>query len=327
MSPNIQKALDHFKSHYQKRLGEGIQEKRLPIAKAPQNLLLQHPLLKKNNGPRIFHHGKKTKDIIILTHGYTDSPFYLQALGLRFHQAGLNVIMPLLPAHGYKNLGSRMEDKTLDKQWRKTIDHAVETAALMGSRISIGGFSTGGALGLDKILRDRKKQINGGLFLFAAAIDIGDLNELASGSGFLQSIAKLMEGDLPGEGKDPYKYPVMSTAGGMEVGQIVRDNHDRLRKGKGHKKIKVPVFAAHSVHDKTAKLEGLTQLMSDHVEVGATLLLTQKIEHGCLPLAKDIKLQTGHQHKLTYPPIANPQFNWMAEGMLSFFEKVVKKLR
>ena len=41
---------------------------------------------------------------------------------------------------------------------------AVEFAKLLGKKVSIGGFSTGGALSLNKILRD-SNSIKGGLFV------------------------------------------------------------------------------------------------------------------------------------------------------------------
>lgn len=57
----------------------------------------------------------------------------------------------------------------------------------------------------------------------------------------------------------------MSSTGGIEVGNIVNENNRRLDGGKGKATVKVPVFAAHSAHDKTARLGGLISFMEDHV--------------------------------------------------------------
>lgn len=336
----IQAAGTFFEKHYQERLGT-IRTIDLSTASSgagvTQDITHLHqeglqnnaivytsPLLKPGNGPRIFHHNRKMEDVIVLTHGYTDSPYYLQAVAVGFYKIGFNVIMPLLPAHGLNELGEALEDRSLDRQWRETIDHAVDTAAQLGNRISIGGFSTGGALSLNKLLNDRSNQINGGLFLFSAAISVGSMNEALTKINFLQSIARMIEGALTGIGRDPFKYPAMSKAGGMEVAQIVNDNNRLLEDGKEKRKIKQPVFAAHSAHDKTATLNGLMDFMKEHVEEGVAMVISQSVEHACLPLETAINLNPG-TNKLNYPPIANPKFKWMIKGILDFVNQEVRK--
>ena len=325
MNSAIETAIQRFRSHYDDRLGSvSVITPETPGFK--HTVLFDHSDLKADNGPRIFHHGDKTADVIVLTHGYTDSPYYLQAVARRFYEAGLNVVMPLLPAHGLKNPGEALQDKSLDSQWKNTIDNAIETAAFLGDRLSIGGFSTGGALSINKVLRDESGLISGGLFLFSAAIGLGDLNEAASKLGFLQTIIKLIEGETKGEGRDPYKYPEMSATGGIEVGNIVNENNRRLDGGKEKTRVKIPVFAAHSAHDKTARLGGLISFMEDHVDNGASVIISESVEHACLPLEKDILLNDQYNNELSYPPVANPKFGWMMESTLSFFEREVRKV-
>ena len=341
--PSIQKAITHFEKHYQNRLGEisHIDLHALKTLTSPEPsltqdveqlfeaglennaVILHNNQLKLGNGPRILYHSEKKDDVIILTHGYTDSPFYLQAVAIAFYKIGFNVIMPLLPAHGLVDLDEAMEDPKLDKRWRKTIDHAVDTAALLGKNISIGGFSTGGALSVNKVLNDKKNQINGGLFLFSAAISVGYLNETLTKLGFLQSIARVMEDNFKGIGRDPFKYPGMPKTGGMEVAQIINDNNRLLTDGKEPRKITIPVLAAHSAHDKTATLNGLMDFMKNHVERGVAVVISHNVEHACLPLETDIRLMDG-DNKLSYPPNANPKFKWMIKGILDFVENEVR---
>ena len=38
--------------------------------------------------------------MIVLIHGITDSPYYMEAIGKQFYAKGYNVVLPLLPAHG-----------------------------------------------------------------------------------------------------------------------------------------------------------------------------------------------------------------------------------
>ena len=57
------------------------------------------------NYPAIFSHGEKTKDVIVLTHGLTDSPYYMQAIGERFYQEGLNVVLSITAGPWFKGSG------------------------------------------------------------------------------------------------------------------------------------------------------------------------------------------------------------------------------
>jgi hypothetical protein len=58
-----------------------------PASNAPFRILApwpgyyyHHDDLRLKNGPRILYHDRYTKDVIVLTHGLTDSPYYLQAV-------------------------------------------------------------------------------------------------------------------------------------------------------------------------------------------------------------------------------------------------------
>ncbi|MFT5166793.1 MAG: hypothetical protein ACI8P3_002025, partial [Saprospiraceae bacterium] len=100
-SKNIQKAIEDFQAHYQKRLGKTTVETEI-LGKNKACSYINSNKLKKGNSPRIYHHGKITTDVIILTHGLSDSPHYMEAVAKRFFNIGVNVVMPLLPAHGLK---------------------------------------------------------------------------------------------------------------------------------------------------------------------------------------------------------------------------------
>ena len=177
----ISEAFEKFKNHYAARLGQvevATDLPKIPEIKAP--FIVKSAKLKDVNYPTIFSQGQRTSDVIVLTHGLSDSTHYMLAIGKRFYQHGLNVVLPLLPGHGLKDPDKAMEDRNLDVKWRQEIDHAVDVGLLLGDRISLGGFSTGGALSLNKILRD-PNNIKGILFIFSAAIDLGFLIETSSG--------------------------------------------------------------------------------------------------------------------------------------------------
>lgn len=312
--------LDFFKSHYTTQLGESeFRNMRLPWAH--QSLCLENRLLKPANGPRLLLQEKPGRDVVILVHGLSDSPYYVQAIARRFYQQGCQVVMPLLPAHGLIDPDPVIKDELLDQKWRATIDHAVQTAALLGDRISIGGFSTGGALSLNRILRD-PSHINGGLFLFSGALSIGSLAEVAGRLDFIQSITRITDGTVIGVGRDPYKYPMLPSFAGLELADIINENKELIE----GKKVPLPVFAAHSVHDSTALLPGILQFMEKNVQEGVTVLISAQVTHANLPLEEDITLDTSEKLGPDAPPAANPLFDWMMTAAIQFFRDKIDQV-
>jgi len=316
MKENI---LPFFSNHYENSLGP-LQILENPIGNTTKiHFELNSQLLRPHNGPRLLYHGHPTTDVLILTHGLSDSPHYVSAIAQRFFEKGVNVLLPLLPAHGLRNPDKAMEDKQLDHKWRSEIDGIVEVAQQMGDRLSIGGFSTGGALGLNKILRS-PKTITGGLFLFSAAIDV-KLVKTLSKSTIAQFVTRLTDGKVIGGGRDPYKYPTFPYFGAVELGQIINEN-GKLLEGT---KISQPVFAAHLAHDNAAKVEGITRLLANHVKKGESFIFYEDIQHAELPLDQNIRLNNNFSVGPTSPPKANPKFEIMMAHALRFFEEEVSR--
>lgn len=298
---------------------------------------LESPDLRPGNGPRVFHHGKKTEHVIVLTHGLSDSPGYMADIGQYFYRAGLNVILTLLPGHGLNDPDAAFEDKNLDSYWRQTIDRAVSLAAAFGEVISLGGFSTGGALSYNRILRDLhqgREDIKGGLFLFSAAIELVSMTE------FMVNIApaillKRMDGLLKGTGPDPYKYPVLPKFGAKELDDII-DENNRLSVGK---MLEQPVFAAHCLWDDTADVQGVLHLLKNHAKVSSAYIIGEAIKKKKVTLTDEGNEQTewvnaAHATLPVGTPIVlgdglgevgpNPQFHQMMHAAIEFFNLHVR---
>jgi alpha-beta hydrolase superfamily lysophospholipase len=286
--------------------------------------------LRENNYPMIFSHGEKTADVIVLTHGLTDSPYYMHAIGERFYDKGLNVVLPLLPAHGLEKPCTALEDIELEEKWKKEIDDAAEVALLLGDRVSLGGFSTGGALSLNKILRD-PGLIKGGLFLFSAAIDLGRRDEPFGNkiiSNCAQFLFKIFEKEGVGIGPNPFKYPVLLDSTGIDLCQVIQENERLL---KNNPKISHPVFAAHSVHDETVRIEGIIELLKNHVEKGMAFIISQRVRHEEVVLKNGITFDKSAKFREYLEkfkadagkeePSPNPVFEWMMNDAILFFEK------
>lgn len=310
-------------SHYKKRLGKvnyNISENTNGIAKT---IDFTSPLLKKGNQPRIYSHGKMMDDVIIITHGLSDSPHYVKAIGKKFYKAGCNVILTLLPGHGLKEINGKMDQEGLKKRWKKEIDTAVEAAKYYGKRISLGGFSTGACLSVNKVLRN-PKQINGGLFLFSAALDLGYIAHGSNYIPFAHTIARYTDGKLKSMGSNPYRYPYLNNSAGLEVVRLIDETWKKLEDG--NVKLNQPVFIAHSVHDVRVSFTGIHKFMTTHVKKGFTFLISENIAHSQLVLKKAIQLDLSQKHGIRDTPQPNPKFNWMMNNAIQFLnDEVVEK--
>jgi len=316
---NLQRAFQQFQDHYAQRFTKVDAKSESNKGGIKETFWVTSSDLKKGNHPSIYHHGKKTKDVIVIAHGLSDSPHYMSAVAKRFYEEGLNVVCSLLPGHGLKEPDTAMEDKGLDAKWREEVDACIAVAEQLGARISLGGFSAGGALCYNAILRKPGK-IKGGLFLFAAAIDVALVKNVGRVS-FLRTITKIKDGEIIGVGRNPYKYPTFPMYGALELGDIIREN---VKLGDA-KKIEQPVFAAHSIEDKTATVDGILDLVKNKCVNGIAFLISANIAHGEVPLAKDIELDNKQTVGPKEIPKANPDFDVMMDSVIRFFRNRVER--
>ena len=111
---------------------------------------------------------------ILLSHGLTDSPYSMRALGRFFQQHCFHVRAILLPGHGTRP-GDLLE--VTWQEWEKAVAFGVESLAREVDQIYLAGFSTGGALSLHRALNDRRIK---GLFLFSPAVEISSFAVVAN---------------------------------------------------------------------------------------------------------------------------------------------------
>lgn len=213
--------------------------------------------------PQIFKHDDdgNPRNAIILVHGLTDSPYFMQDIGEYFcSKMGFDVYIPLLRAHGLKQ-PEGMKDASL-VEWRRNVRFAVDAAKQSGGKVSIGGLSTGGTLSVEMALKD-EQSIDGGVFLFSAALGLashtGNLAEI-----FLRtSLANIFDhidkssliNNLPSG--NPYRYSKMDIGGARELSKLIKEldlltDRDVLNQ---------PLFAAHSEADTTAAIDEIEQLV------------------------------------------------------------------
>lgn len=202
--------------------------------------------------PVDFIHASRTAYSILLIHGLNDSAYYVADLGEALFRAGFNVVTILLPGHGTDT--HDMLDAT-SEQWRNEVDTGLEMAQLVGRQVIVGGFSLGGALAIDAVLRHPETR---GLLLFSPAIRLSHYESVA----FLACAPGLRSLEMdPGLPMNPVKYKYRL---GNGVCQLVRMMRYNLQEGDAEdaqaatdservrrlaRRVTVPTFVAQSYAD------------------------------------------------------------------------------
>src|SRR5256712_13599315 len=95
---------------------------------------------------RVYTHGRRTEQALVLLHGFTNCPQQFDALGRQFHERGWNVLIPRYPRHGYTD---RLNTSIAELPAQHLIDLANRSAAAgagLGEHLPIAGLSLSGIL-------------------------------------------------------------------------------------------------------------------------------------------------------------------------------------
>ncbi|MBU0943957.1 MAG: alpha/beta hydrolase [Proteobacteria bacterium] len=267
--------------------------------------------------PRIMEHLQSTEKAIVLVHGLSDSPYFMSAIGEHFFKnLGYNVYIPLLHCHGLKE-PQGMEDVKLE-EWKANVRFAIHTAASKSDQISIGGLSTGGTLSFYMAAQPKEK-INGALYLFSAALDLGggplgflgELKERLLGT-FLVDV---LDNNKPLIGDNPYRYGHIDMDGARELAKLIRETDAIIERFSCNKLFSKSVFAAHSASDTTADISGIEKLQKVSALGLFQLYSIPKcfgVSHASLVLKDPIPKSGNPLEK------ENPQFKEMMEAVTAF---------
>jgi pimeloyl-ACP methyl ester carboxylesterase len=251
---SIEPEFDKFDAIYQEQLGttRGCQTPEENVFR-----VCSESLRNDGNAPYILHHNKVTEKVVVLLHGLSDSPFYLGSIAQSLYQQGNNVIVVLLPGHGKNHADEDMQDDKLADRWRAHVSEVVEYAASLGEQRYLGGFSTGGALVTEYILQHPKAVK--GLMLFSGALALDSSVESMANIWGIQWLAKLLDGEYETKGPNPYKYPSVARFSAFELTEVIFSVRDLIEKGAS---LNLPIFAAHSMADKTTPIIGVKNLIA-----------------------------------------------------------------
>ena len=194
---------------------------------------------------------KPYKRGVLLTHGLTDSPYFMRHLAAFFRENGFRVMAVLLPGHGTKP-GDLLDVRW--PEWAKAVAYGTDRLAAEVDELYLAGYSAGGTLSIYQSLRDNRVR---GLFLFAPALKISpkaawaNLHKLYS---WLIPTAKWVS-ILPD--RDVYKYESFpKNAAAQMYGLIQEINEQELLH-----KLNIPVFAVASADDTSSDTSATLNFM------------------------------------------------------------------
>lgn len=270
--------------------------------------------------PRKLEHGKRSKKAIVLVHGLTDSPYYLLAIAEYFHQnLGYNVYLPLLQGHGLKHPGGMAQVSLA--VWKENVRFALQAAAENSDIVSIGGFSTGGALSV--YLAFAEQQVTGEIYLFSAALGIYG-GPMALFSGMLEfflrmPVVRLMRNTRPLTGRHLYRYDRVPLNSAGELSKLILQIN-KLIFSSGAKIGAKRIFAAWSEYDRVINVRKLSRLQSltgkDRF-VSYVISEEARVEHAWVVLREPIFARNSGPGEAPLE-LANPFFSEMMAAMHRF---------
>ena len=217
-------------------------------------------------------HQKAYRRGVLLTHGLTDSPYFMRYLAEFFRENGFRVMAILLPGHGTQP-GDLLDVSW--REWAKAVAYGTDRLAQEADEIYLAGFSAGGALSVYHSLHDDRVR---GLFLFSPAFEItpraawANLHRLYS---WLIPSAKWV-GIRPD--KSLYKYESLPKNAVAQMYTLTKKLNSLLQKHE----VGIPVFAAASQDDTTANTPATLKFMV-HAHHPSSRLVLYTTDTGKLP--------------------------------------------
>jgi len=215
---------------------------------------------------------------VLLTHGLTDSPYFMRHLAEIFQADGFRVMAMLLPGHGTQP--GDLLDVTW-QEWAKAVAYGTDRLAEEADEVYLAGFSAGGTLSVYQSLRDKRVR---GLFLFSPALKItpraawATLHKLYS---WLTPSAKWIN---ISPDKSLYKYESFPKNAAAQMHALTKTVNTLLRE----QEVSIPVFTAVSQDDTTANTPATFEFMA-HARHPASKLVLYTTDTGKPPPGIPVK--------------------------------------
>lgn len=205
-------------------------------------------------------HGKPYRRGVLLTHGLTDSPYSMRALGSFFQKNCFRVMAILLPGHGTQP-GDLLDINW--QEWAKAEAYGTDKLAAEVDEVYLAGFSTGGALSVYQSQDDARVR---GLFLFSPALEVDSLAALANVHKYrIFGYAWL---DVMPD-RDIYKYESFPKNAAKQIYDLTQAVKSRLKEHA----VSIPVFAAASQDDTTVHTSATIDFIAHTLDPSSMLVL------------------------------------------------------
>lgn len=200
---------------------------------------------------------------ILLTHGLSDSPYFMRHLAASFQENGFRVMAVLLPGHGTQP-GDLLDVSW--KEWARTVAYGTDKLAEEVDEIYLGGYSAGGALSIYQSLQDRRVC---GLFLFAPALEI---SHRAAYANLHKPVSWLIPRqrwvDIKPD-KDIYKYESFTKNSAAQVYALTRALNAQMQLHE----LNIPIFTVASADDITVSTAATVEFMAQQTNSSNKLIL------------------------------------------------------
>jgi alpha-beta hydrolase superfamily lysophospholipase len=94
----------------------------------------------------LLHAGRQTRIAAVLIHGLTNNPAQFASFAPLLHAAGVNVLVPRIPLHGYRDRLTTKSALVTAEMLIASTEEAVDLACGLGEQIVVLGISAGGLL-------------------------------------------------------------------------------------------------------------------------------------------------------------------------------------
>jgi esterase/lipase len=207
--------------------------------------------------------GKVYQKGILISHGLTDSPYFMRELGSFFQANCFRVMAVLLPGHGTRP-GDLLDVKW--QEWAKAVAFGVDALSAEADEVYLLGFSTGGALSIYQSLHDKRIK---GLFLFSPALKVSPMAVMANWHEAYDWLAPRSKWLDVMRDEDPFKYESFPANAADQIHLL----STLIRSETNGRKFMPPVFIAASEDDATVNTEATLEFFNSAIHPLNTMIL------------------------------------------------------
>ena len=191
----------------------------------------------------------------------------------------------------------------------------------------VGGFSTGGAFATWYAINNPEKVT--ALLTFSGALELSTSAERMSRIWGIKSLSKWLDGEYETSGPNPYKYPKVASYSGLVLMDIIYDIREYLEDNS----VSFPIFAAHSMADKTTLFSGIEYLTQTVAGQHTVFKIDESYAlcHADLPLdqiqinSMKFKKSMVDVREQCAVPQANPLHQQMLSTLLFFMQQLLQE--